>query len=160
LGEEVPVDAGKTQRSRHPILFFSKREKEAIVEAIRRAELRTSGEIRVHLERHVSEDLTLHAQKVFEKIGMTRTADRNGVLIFLSVADHRFVVLGDEGIHSKVSPSFWQEIASILATHFGQNRFAEGIIRAADTVGQLLAAHFPCTHRDINELPDTISCSL
>lgn len=144
-------------RFHHPVFFFSKIEKERIVAAIREAEKDTSGEIRLHLESKAGENVFGHAKRIFQKIGMTRTAQRNGVLIFLAVKDKKFAVLGDTGINEKVPEGFWDDVAEILRVHFKENKFAEGISEAVLRIGTKLKEYFPYQTGDKNELPDTIS---
>ncbi len=144
-------------RTHHPALFFSKAEKEMIAAAIREAEKNTSGEIRVHLESRAGENVFGRAKRVFQKIGMTRTAQRNGVLIFIAIKDRKFAVLGDTGINEKVPEGFWNDVAEILHRHFTEDKFAEGISEAVLRVGEKLKEYFPYQAGDKNELPDTIS---
>lgn len=149
----------KVERSKNPALFFSKAERERIVQAIREAEKKTSGEIRVHLERRAREPFDEHAREVFEKIGMTRTLERSGVLIFIGLASRRFALLGDRGIHEKVPEDFWKAIVSAMEAEFREDRFADGIVRAVTVAGEKLGAYFPYDRTDVNELPDEISFS-
>jgi uncharacterized membrane protein len=140
-----------------PATFFDEEERQAIRRAIAAAEDRTSGEIRVHLQRCTPGDALDAARSVFEKIGMTRTAARNGVLIYLSVEDHRFAILGDEGIDRVVPENFWGEIRTRMGEKFQEDRFAEGIVEAVEAVGENLHRFFPVDHADRNELSDEIS---
>lgn len=146
-------------RSFEPILFFSKKEKEQVVDAIHEAERKTSGEIRVHLAGRNREDVLAHAREIFEKIGMAKTVAHSGVLIFLEVKSRRFAVVGDAGIHERVPQGFWDEIAKGLALHFRKNHFADGIVEAVRLMGEKLSQHFPYERDDFNELPDEISYS-
>ena len=146
-------------RSPEPILFFSRKEKKQITAAIREAEKRTSGEIRVHLTGRSREDILAHAKEIFEKIGMTKTGARNGVLIFLEVKSKRFAVIGDAGIHERVPEGFWDEIAQRMALHFSKNHFADGMIEGIRSTGEKLKEYFPRARDDRNELPDEISYS-
>lgn len=82
--------------------LLSKESKEALVRAIRTAEKNTSGEIRVHLEQVCKGDPCLRAAYVFSRLGMFRTKDRNGVLIYLALKSHKFAIIGDSGINEKV----------------------------------------------------------
>lgn len=91
-------------RSSRPSAFLSAAEKEQVVAAIRAAEAMTSGEIRVHLDRRCKGDPQDAAKRVFEKIGMDRTDEKNGVLLYLAVKDHSFAVIGDSGIDSPRAP--------------------------------------------------------
>ncbi len=150
----------KPVRSRNPILFFSKREKAAIEAAIVAAEKRTSGEVRVHLEKRLSADPIARGREIFEKIGMTNTALRNGVLVLLGVADCQVVILGDEGIDRAVPPNFWQDTLSLMTSYFREDRFADGLVAGLGEIGEELSTFFPLSERDENELPDAISYSL
>jgi len=133
----------KVMRSGEPVLFFSKKEKEEIVRAIQEAEMNSSAEIRVHLERRAKPDILAHAGEVFEKLGMGRTKDRNGVLIFLGVRSRRFAIIGDGGINEKVPPGFWDGIAGGMAARFREDRFAEGIAEGIRRTGEELKKFFP-----------------
>ena len=132
----------KIVRDKNPALFFSKKEKQAIEAAVATAELKTSGEIRVHLQRRAREPFFEHAKEIFEKIGMTHTKERNGVLIFIGLASQRFAILGDDGINQQVPEGFW-----------------DGIVHAVLEIGEQLQTYFPHQRDDVNELPDAISCS-
>lgn len=148
------------ERSSNPMLFFSKREKGFIVSAIQEAEKRTSAEIRVHLERKAKPDIMAHAKAEFERLGMARTNDRNGVLVFMGIHSKRFAVLGDKGIYEKTDQAFWNDIIGIMSAHFKEDRFAEGIVEVIHRTGDKLREFFPYQRDDINELPDEISYSL
>jgi len=150
-------EVGNFMRIAYPIFFFSKKEKGQILAAVQAAEKNTSGEIRVHLECYARGPVYGHAQKVFQRIGMTKTAQRNGVLIFLATGNKKFAVLGDIGINEKVPDGFWNDVAQIMQEHFKQNKFAEGISEAALRIGEKLKNFFPYQMNDENELPDGIS---
>lgn len=149
----------KPLRSKTPFLFFAADEKRRIVETIQRAERTTTAEIRVHLDAGRHPDTLEAAKKAFEKLGMTQTQEKNGVLFFLCTHTHRFAVLGDRGIDSKVPTDFWKEISELLSRNFSENLFAEGLTQAIERVGQKLAAFFPHHAGDVNELPDGVSFS-
>jgi uncharacterized membrane protein len=151
------VVALRPGRRASPATFFDETEKQAIRAAIAAAEDRTSGEIRLHLARRTRGDVLRAAEAAFQAIGMTRTAARNGVLIYLSVEDHRFAIIGDEGIDRVVPEGFWDEIKATMRERFAADRFAEGIAEAAGRVGEKLHAYFPLREGDVNELSDEIS---
>ena len=111
----------------------------------------------MHLEYNAREPVYGHAQKVFQRIGMTKTAQRNGVLIFLATRNKKFAVLGDVGINEKVPEGFWNDVVGIMQEHFKQNKFAEGISDAVLRIGEKLKAYFPYQANDKNELSDSIS---
>jgi uncharacterized membrane protein len=90
--------------------FLTADEKKAIVAAIKDAEMRTSGEIRVHIEKTTSGLSSLEkAKAVFAKQGMQKTKDRNGVIIYIAYQSKAFAIWGDEGIHHQVGDAFWQD---------------------------------------------------
>jgi len=139
--------------------FLSKKDEEKIVDAISQAEKNTSGEIRVHIEAHTDEDHFDHALKVFQQLEMHKTELRNGVLIYIAVNDHQFVILGDEGINNAVSNDFWEETKNVIQTHFRKGNFREGIIAGVLQAGEELKAHFPYQADDEDELSNEISKS-
>ena len=139
------------------MFFFSRKEKRQILSAIQEAERNTSGEIRLHLEYNTHGPVYGHAQKVFQRIGMTKTAERNGVMIFLATGNKKFAVLGDVGINEKVPEGFWNDVVEIMREHFRQDKFAEGLSEAILRIGEKLKAYFPHQANDKNELPDGIS---
>ena len=145
------------ERRLHPRHFFTEEEKHHIVKAIHKAESETSGEIRVYLGAKGKDEVMKRARKVFEKLGMTKTKHRNGVLIFLSLEDKRFAILGDKGIHEKLPVDFWDGIVKHMSQRFKEDRFAEGIQEAILMAGEKLKRHFPKEPGDVNELPDNIS---
>lgn len=127
-----------------------------IVAAIAAAEQRTSGEIRVVVAREKTGDPVTAAQRQFERLGMTRTAERNGVLVYLCPHSHAFAVIGDRGIHEKCGQPFWAELAAAMTDHFKRGDFTGGLVLGIDRAGELLAAHFPRRPDDRNELPNTV----
>lgn len=137
--------------------FFTEDQEASIMEAIASAEKRTSGEIRVRVEQTSDGDAYKRAVHSFEKLGMTRTELRNGILFYLSVDDHRFALIGDKGIHEKVGPAFWDHIRDEVISHFRKGNFTEGLTRGIHACGEALAKHFPYQSDDVNELPDEIS---
>lgn len=137
--------------------FLSAPEKQQVRDAIAAAELRTSGEIRVHLEDHIEEDVLDHAAFIFEELGMHRTRDRNGVLIYLSVADRKVAVIGDSGIDAVVPKGFWTDVVAVMKLHLAAGHHGKGIAEAVHLVGEKLVAFFPLRDDDTNELSNEIS---
>ena len=130
-----------------------------IVAAIRSAEARGQGEIRVHLTREAVGDAQAAAVETFERLGMTATAERNGVLIYVAPRTHTFAVIADRGVHQHCPQGFWREAADAMGEDFRAARFTEGIVRGVERVGEVLARAFPraADRGDANELPDAIS---
>jgi uncharacterized membrane protein len=139
-------------------LLFSETEQKSVIEAIRTAELATSGEIRVHIEQNCSEnDVLERAKQVFAELGMHRTELKNGVLFYLAVKDRKFAVLGDQGIDERVPADFWNRIRDLMRGHFANREFAEGLRKGIEQAGQQLKMYFPYQDNDTNELSDDIS---
>ncbi|WP_299683814.1 TPM domain-containing protein [uncultured Dokdonia sp.] len=139
--------------------FLTQAEEQEIVEAIRIAESTTSGEIRVHLERHTDLDTFTRAKEIFHILKMDNTKEENGVLIYIAVDDHAFAICGDRGIDKKVPDNFWEATRDTMSSHFKEGRFKEGIIQGIQDTGKRLSDYFPWQHGDINELPDEITTS-
>lgn len=138
--------------------LFSPADREAIVAAIRSAELRTSGEIQVHIENHCKGELMDRAAVLFETLKMYQTKDRNGVLFYLAVEDHKFAILGDAGINQVVEKDFWEKIKEKMAEDFRSGQFTTGLITGIKMAGEELHHFFPYDKgSDQNELPDEIS---
>ncbi len=139
--------------------FFTKEEQQKIVAAIKEAELNTSGEIRVHIENHCKEEALERAAEVFYDLKMDRTAARNGILFYLAVKDHKFAIIGDEGINKEVEHDFWNDIKDEIISNFKENKFTEGLIAGILKCGDKLKKYFPHQNDDVNELSDEISFS-
>ena len=137
--------------------FLSLLDQKRIVAAIQSAEQQTSGEIRVHVQRRAGANIRMFAEKTFERLGMTKTAARNGVLLFIATEPRQFVILGDRGIDEKVPAGFWDEIAAKLTIRFKNGEFTDGIVEAIAAAGDHLKAYFPRAASDVNELSDDIS---
>ncbi|HRY33570.1 MAG TPA: TPM domain-containing protein [Bacteroidales bacterium] len=137
--------------------FFSEQQQEDIRQAIMDAELDTSGEIRVHIEKSCTGDPYERAVWLFHRLGMQKTAARNAVLFYLGVENRKFAVVGDAGIHDKVGIDFWESLRSEMLLQFREGRFAEGLSNAIRLAGEQLKAHYPYKRDDINELKDDIS---
>ena len=137
--------------------FFTEEQQAEILKAVQQAEKNTSGEIRVHIENECEGDVLARSVYLFKKLGMTKTKQRNGVLLYLAVEHHKFAVLGDIGIDAVVPENFWDEIKTTMLTEFKEGRFTEGLTKAIEMAGNSLKKHFPYQSDDVNELPDDVS---
>lgn len=137
--------------------FFTAEQQEDILQAIRDAELDTSGEIRIHIENKCVGDILDCAAFIFKKLEMHKTAQRNGVLIYLSIKNRTFAVIGDSGINAVVPENFWESTKQLMINHFREGRFAEGLVEGIAQAGLQLKKHFPRQIEDINELSDDLS---
>lgn len=139
--------------------FFAKIDEPRVVEAIRLAELRSRGEIRIHVTGKTVGDVMKDATAAFERLGMTRTAERNGILVFVAPSSHNFAVLGDSGITTKVGTTPLDEMAAAMSGAFREGRFTDGLVAVVEKAGDLLAAHYPRLEGsgDSDELSNAIS---
>ncbi|HEY5688076.1 MAG TPA: TPM domain-containing protein [Yeosuana sp.] len=137
--------------------FLSKEEEQEIIEAIRTAELNTSGEIRVHIEKTSKTDAFDRALEVFHFLKMDNTKDQNGVLIYVAVKDKTFVIYGDKGINEVVPTDFWDSTKDLIQSHFKAGNFKQGLVEGILKAGKELEKHFPWIHGDKNELSDDLS---
>ena len=139
------------------INFFTKEEKTLIKSAVKEAELNTSGEIRVHVDNHCREEVMDRAAWWFGKLEMQKTEQRNGVLFYLAVKDHKFAILGDAGINAVTPEDFWDHIKEKMLASFNEGNFATGLTDGILMAGEQLKEHFPYQDDDVNELSDDIS---
>ena len=146
--------------ARHPRwvrAFLAEADLDAVARALAEAEGRTSAEIRVHLDHRCPGEAVARAVAVFERLGMHETAERHGVLIYVSVADHKLAVLGDQGIHTRVGQAYWEGLVEAVLAHFRAERPRDGLLHAVGEVGAVLSRHFPRRPDDVNELSDQVS---
>jgi uncharacterized membrane protein len=136
--------------------FISQLAHERIHAAIRAAEEKSSGEIRVMVSHRAAPDPVATAQKAFLRLRMQDTKHRNAVLILVAPRSRTFAVIGDEAVHAKCGDDFWRELAAAMTGHFKRGEFTGGLLHGINRAGDLLAAHFPHEPDDINELPDDV----
>jgi len=137
--------------------FLSDEDLASVARAVAQAEAGTSAEVRVHLDHACEEEPLRRAIRIFERLGMHRTAARNGVLVYISVSDHKLAVIGDAGIHERVGATYWQELVDAVRERMRQQRSREGLIHAIGELGGTLGRHFPRRPDDTNELSDEVS---
>jgi uncharacterized membrane protein len=139
--------------------FLKTLDHDRIVAAILDAESRSKGEIRVHVTNQPTPEVEAAARAQFEKLEMTKTALRNGVLIYVAPRSQKFAVIGDAGIHERCAPTFWADIAAAMEADFRAGRFTDGIVKGVQAAGDALARYFPRegTKADVNELPDEVT---
>ena len=139
-----------------PSEFISKLDDGKLLKAIEDAEKKSSGEVRVFVSHKRIHEPLAAAQKQFEKLGMTRTKHRNGVLIFIAPHTHKFAIVGDTGIHEKCGEAFWKEISGLMSERLKRAEWTQAVVEAIERVGGTLARHFPREPGDVNELPNKI----
>ena len=138
--------------------LFDEEEKKLIVEAVQSAETRTSGEVRVFVEKRCKfVDAFDRATELFHGLKMDQTTERNAVLVYVAIKDHQLAIFGDEGIHRKVGDEFWARELIKMIRAFNRENYAEGIRQCVCDIGEVLHRYFPYANdTDKNELPDDI----
>jgi len=137
--------------------MLTEKDKEVIQEAVANAEHKTSGEIRVHIDKICEGDPVKRAVEVFEELKMHETALRNGVLIYVALSNHKLAIIGDKGINELVPSNFWDSTRDTLIHHFKSENFVTGLEAAVNEAGKQLSAFFPLQEGDANELSNEIS---
>ena len=138
--------------------LITEADEQQLIEAIKKAEEQTSGEIKLHLERTCSIPVLDRAVQVFGMLKMHETLLRNGVLFYVALESHHFAVLGDEGINAAVPENFWDQVKDTVLSHFKEGRYVEGLTLGILMAGDQLKTYFPYDEKgDLNELPDDIS---
>lgn len=137
--------------------FLTAAQEQEIVEAIRLAERNTSGEIRVHIEKTTSADAFERATEVFHLLKMDNTKLQNGVLIYVAVDNHAFVICGDKGIDAVVPDDFWDCTRDVMQEQFKKGDFKQGLVNGITRAGEKLQQYFPWEHGDADELSNEIS---
>ena len=138
-------------------MSLNKNDKIKLISTIEKAEKKTSGEIKIHVDKRCTGNPVNAAINVFEKLGMTNTKDRNGVLIYLALKDKKMAIIGDTGIDEKVPDDFWESVKNTMLKKFKEGKFVEGICEAIKESGIKLSTYFPYQSDDENELSDEIS---
>ena len=137
--------------------FLTADQQATVVDAVRLAEKRTSGEIRIHIDGECEGNPMERAEEVFGKLGMHRTEFRNGILIYLACNTKVFAIIGDKGINDLVPEHFWEDVIEVMGREFREGRFTEGLVQAVLKAGEKLQEYFPYQSDDVNEQPDEIS---
>ena len=137
--------------------FLTTEEEQRVIEAIRDAEIATSGEIRVHLENELKEDCLEHAKEVFHMLHMDETKYKNGVLFYVAVNEKKFAVIGDSGIDKVVPDDFWESVKNTVTHEFSKGQRASGLVLGILEAGQKLQQYFPFEEEKDNELINDIS---
>ncbi|MGB0849662.1 MAG: TPM domain-containing protein [Bacteroidia bacterium] len=136
---------------------LSEEEERKVLQSIAEAELNTSGEIRIHIDKWCKTDPVFKANNVFSHLKMEKTEARNGVLLYVALKEKKFAIVGDKGIDAVVPRDFWESTASIMRKNFSAGTVVEGICKGVQEVGVQMKKYFPYESGDINELPDEIS---
>ncbi|MBL0356987.1 MAG: TPM domain-containing protein [Chitinophagaceae bacterium] len=138
--------------------YFTPKETELILDAIRNAERQTSGEIRIFIEsKNYLVSTIERAAEIFYHLKMEKTEHRNAVLLYLAMDHHEVALFGDEGIHQQVGSAYWENEVAAMLKLFKEHDMANGIANCVTHIGATLKEKFPYeATTDKNELPDEI----
>ena len=138
--------------------FFTAEEQARIVEAIRLAEMETSGEVRFFMEsKNPYMDPIDRASEIFFQLKMQNTLHRNGVLLYIAMKDHELALFADEGIYNKAGKEYWDNAVKNMISEFKSHHIVAGIEQCLLQIGQTLKETFPYeATTDKNELPDDL----
>ncbi|MDX1951653.1 MAG: TPM domain-containing protein, partial [Verrucomicrobiota bacterium] len=126
------------------------------VSAIEAAEKKTSGEIRVFIFENEVKDPVAQAREEFERLGMRKTAQRNGVLLFFAPLSQAYAVFADEAVYNRCGEHFWHVIRDEMHNRLKADDYTGAIVGAVRQIGEALAQYFPPIAGDRNELPNQI----
>jgi uncharacterized membrane protein len=128
---------------------------------IKEAEKKTTGEIAVSIREYMSlfekrRTLRELAEKEFIRLGINKTKEGTGVLIFLLLSDRQFYILADNSINKITGEEVWAEIKDVMQAKFIRGEFCKGILFGIDEIGKILSQHFPFKPDDKNEISNRV----
>ena len=128
---------------------------------IKQAEKATAGEICVSIKEYRTffqkrKSVRDLAEEEFFKLGIDKTRDNTGILIFILLESRQFYILADKGINEKVETKTWDLIKDQMQKMFLKGNFSKGIIHGVEEVGKILSKHFPIKPDDTNELSNRV----
>jgi len=144
--------------------YLSDEDMKSIADKIKEIEKKTSGELVVSIKRKrpiMQKNKTVYDLAVmeFNRIGMCKTVDSTGILLFILFEDREFYILADKGINEKVEKNTWDEVKNNMQSYFIKGEYCKGIINSLEEMGNILAVHFPIKPGDINEIADDVIVS-
>ena len=139
-----------------PKSFIEQLDEQKVLDAIAAAERKSSGEIRIYVSNENIVEPLAAAQTQFARLGMDKTNQRNGVLLYFAPRTQQFALVGDTSINEKCGDGFWREITTAMTALLKNGQFTAAVVEAVNKAGDALARHFPRDPNDANELPDKI----
>lgn len=141
--------------------FFDDDEFLRISNKINVTEKKTAGEIKVSIKETRSlyqrnKNIRQLAEEEFYRLGVDKTRDDTGILIYLLLGERQFYILADKGINEKVEPAIWDTIKDKMQELFSRGEFCSGILFGIEEIGKILSKHFPIKPGDINELSNRV----
>jgi uncharacterized membrane protein len=141
--------------------YFSDDEFLRISNKIKNVEKLTSGELSVSIREYKSffegkNPMRQLAEKEYIRLGINKTKEGTGVLIFLLLSERQFYILADDKINKLTGEKVWAEIKDIMQEKFVRGEFCKGILFGIDEIGKILAQYFPIRPDDINEISNRV----
>ncbi|MHB1688261.1 MAG: TPM domain-containing protein [Ignavibacteriaceae bacterium] len=141
--------------------FISDDEMLRISNRIKEVEKTTAGEICVVVKEHIQflqRNKPIHnlAEKEFFRLGVDKTRNKTGILIFVLLPKRQFYVMADSGINEKVPEKTWDIVKDEMQKMFLNGEFSKGIIHGVQRVGNILSEHFPVKPGDTNEISNEV----
>jgi uncharacterized membrane protein len=138
-------------------MFFSLDDRMELESALLNASYKTTGEIRIRVEKKAGRDPLGAARRAFSGLGMKNNPARNSVLFYISVFDRKLAVFGDDEINKRVSPEFWETVKNAVVSKFSEREFKIGLMGAIAITAEKLSEHFPDEKIDLKENPESIT---
>src|ERR1035437_5172754 len=138
-------------------MFFSLDDRMELESAILNASYKTTGEIRIRVEKKAGRDPLGAARRAFAATGLKNKAARNSVLFYISVFHWKFAVFGDDEINKRVSPEFWETVKNAVIAKFSEREFKIGLLGGITIVAEKLAGYFPDEKIDLKENPESVT---
>lgn len=141
--------------------YFTDDELLRISNKIKAAEKITAGEIAVSIREYKSSferraTLRKLTEKEFTRLGINKTREGTGVLIFLLLSERQFYILADDNINKLTGEKVWAEIKDVMQEKFVRGEFCKGILFGIDEIGKILSQHFPIRPDDRNEISNRV----
>jgi uncharacterized membrane protein len=135
-----------------------------ITNKIREYEKLTAGEICVSIKEKKNflqkrKTVGQLAKHEFARLGIGKTRDETGILIYVILEERQFYILADSAINNKVTENIWHKIKDEMQEYFIKGKFAKGILYGVEETGKVLAEHFPVKPDDKNEISDRVILS-
>jgi uncharacterized membrane protein len=118
-------------------------DKSRVQEAIDAAERKTGATIQVAIAPYFWGNVRRAAERAFDKAGLGKTHDRNGVLFFLVPSRRAFAIIGGAGAHEALGQAMWDSTVASMREHFAAGNPTEGLILAIEEIGRAIAVPFP-----------------
>ena len=138
--------------------ILSEEDKIHLVNLIKSTEEATSCEIKIHINDTCKESALERAIMLITKLGLDRTKNRTGIILYLAVKDKKFAIAGDIGIHKRLPNHSWHDLKDEAISYFKEEKYLEGFSNCLKKLATIVKAEFPENkNENVNEISDEIS---